>query len=38
MLKGYGLGTLGFDFAIVVVMASLFLVLAMSTVKDRIDA
>ena len=38
MLKGYGLGPLAFDFAIVVVMAVLFLVLAMSTVKDRIDA
>jgi len=38
MLKGYGFGALAFDFAIVVVMAVLFLVLAMSTVKDRIDA
>jgi ABC-2 type transport system permease protein len=38
MLKGYGLGALAFDFAIVVVMGVLFLFLAMSTVKDRIDA
>jgi ABC-2 type transport system permease protein len=38
MLKGYGLGALAFDFAIVVAMAGLFLVLALSTVKDRIDA
>jgi ABC-2 type transport system permease protein len=38
MLKGYGFDSLAFDFAIVVVMAVLFLVLAMSTVKDKIDA
>ena len=38
MLKGYDMGALAFDFAIVGAMAVLFLVLAMSTVKDRIDA
>ena len=38
MLKGYDFGALAFDFMIVVAMAFLFLVLAMSTVKDRIDA
>ena len=38
MLKGYGLGAMAFDFAIVVVMGVLFLFLAMSTVKDKIDA
>jgi ABC-2 type transport system permease protein len=38
MLKGYGFGALAFDFAVVVVIAVLFLILAMSTVKDKIDA
>jgi len=38
MLKGYSAGALAFDFAVLIVMAGLFLVLAMSTVKDRIDA
>ena len=38
MLKGYGSGALAFDFAAVIVMAVLFLLLAMSTVKDRLDA
>lgn len=38
MLKGYGASSLAFDFLALVVMAALFLVLAMSTVKDRIDA
>jgi hypothetical protein len=38
MLKGYGVGALTFDFLVVVVMAVLFLTLAVSTVKDRIDA
>lgn len=38
MLKGYGASTLAFDFLALVVMAALFLILAMSTVKDRIDA
>jgi len=38
MLKGYGASELAFDFLALVAMAALFLVLAMSTVKDRIDA
>jgi ABC-2 type transport system permease protein len=38
MLKGYDFGALAFDFAVVVVIALLFLVLAMSTVKDKMDA
>ncbi len=38
MLKGYGFSALAFDFVIVVVMAGIFLALALSTVKDRIDA
>ena len=38
MLKGYGVGTIAFDFLVVVAIALLFLVLAMTTVKDRIDA
>ena len=38
MLKGYDVGNLAFDFLVVIVMAALFLVLAMTTVKDQIDA
>jgi ABC-2 type transport system permease protein len=38
MLKGYGAGDLAPELIIVSVMAILFLVLALSTVKDRIDA
>jgi ABC-2 type transport system permease protein len=38
MLKGYGVGALGFDLLVVMAMAVLFLVLAMSTVKDKMDA
>jgi ABC-2 type transport system permease protein len=38
MLKGYDASALAFDFLVLIVMAALFLVLAMSTVKDKIDA
>ena len=38
MLKGYGAGTVAFDFLVVVAIAVLFLLLAMTTVKDRMDA
>jgi len=38
MLKGYGIVNLAFDFLVVIAMAALFLVLAMTTVKDQIDA
>jgi ABC-2 type transport system permease protein len=37
MLKGYGMGSLGLDFAVVAGIAVLFLVLALFTVKDRMD-
>jgi len=37
MLKGYDVGTLSFTFLIVICMAILFFVLALSTVKDRMD-
>ena len=38
MLKGYGAGTMAFDFAVVAGIALLFLALALTTVKDRINA
>ena len=38
MLKGYDVGTLAFDFLVVIAMAISFLVLAMSTVKDQMNA
>ncbi len=38
MLKGYGVGQLATDFVVVGGIAVLFLILALSTVKDRIDA
>jgi hypothetical protein len=38
MLKGYNVGTLAFDFLAVIAMAVLFLVLAMFTVRDRMNA
>ena len=38
MLKGYGASSLTFDFLVLIVMGVLFLGLAMSTVKDKIDA
>ncbi|MDV3244308.1 MAG: ABC transporter permease [Nitrososphaerales archaeon] len=38
MLKGYGVGQLATDFLVVGGIAVLFLILALSTVKDRIDA
>ncbi len=37
MLKGYGVGDLGFEFAVVGGIAVLFFVLAITTVKDRIS-
>lgn len=37
MLKGYGVSSLAFDFLVVVVMAALFLALALSTVRDQMD-
>lgn len=36
MLKGYGVANLAFDFVVVAVIAVLFLILAMMTVKDRL--
>jgi len=38
MLKGYGIGDLAFEFAVVGGIAVLFFVLAVTTVKDRIPA
>lgn len=38
MLKGYGVGDLATDFLVVVGIATLFLILALVTVKDRIEA
>jgi ABC-2 type transport system permease protein len=38
MLKGYGIGDLSFEFAVVGGIAALFFVLAVMTVKDRIPA
>jgi ABC-2 type transport system permease protein len=38
MLKGYGLGNLALEFAVVGGIAALFFVLAVTTVKDRIPA
>jgi ABC-2 type transport system permease protein len=38
MLKGYGVGALALDLLVVSAMAVLFLVLAMFTVKDKMDA
>jgi len=38
MLKGYGVGNLATELLIVSAIAIFFLVLALSTVKDRIDA
>ncbi|MGA2199645.1 MAG: ABC transporter permease, partial [Nitrososphaerales archaeon] len=38
MLKGYGIGDLTTEFLVVGVMAVLFFILALSTVKDRMDA
>jgi ABC-2 type transport system permease protein len=38
MLKGYGLGDLGLEFAVVGGIAALFFALAVFTVKDRIPA
>jgi ABC-2 type transport system permease protein len=38
MLKGYDVGTLAFDFLVVIAMAVLFLILAMSTVRDQMNA
>jgi ABC-2 type transport system permease protein len=38
MLKGYDVSTLAFDFLAVIAMAVLFLVLAMFTVRDRMNA
>jgi ABC-2 type transport system permease protein len=38
MLKGYGIGDLTFEFAVVSGIAALFFILAVSTVKDRISA
>jgi len=37
MLKGYGVSALSLDFLAVVAMAAIFLALAFSTVKDRMD-
>jgi ABC-type uncharacterized transport system permease subunit len=38
MLKGYGIGNLAYQFAIVGAIAVLFFVLAVVTVKDRMSA
>jgi ABC-2 type transport system permease protein len=38
MLKGYGIGQLTTEFLVVGAMAVLFFILALSTVKDRMDA
>ena len=38
MLKGYGVCSMAFDLLVVVTIAVLFLALAMTTVKDRMDA
>jgi len=37
MLKGYGVSALSLNFLAVVAMAVIFLALAFSTVKDRMD-
>jgi len=38
MLKGFGIGDLTFEFAVIGGIAALFFILAISTVKDRISA